>query len=229
MPANLNNYELVLFDFDGTLADTARDMINALNVLLSAKSMPSADFETLRPYVSNGTPALLQWGFGCSPKDAQFEELRRAFLEIYENNLCVQTVLYPGMDEILKQCEETKVAWGIVTNKPEYMTRLIVEQLGLANRVACIVGGDTLKLRKPDPAPVLHACDCVRVPPAKAVFVGDSWRDIEAGQHAGLTTIGVTYGYIPPDDNPETWGADYLVDSISEIADLLWMNGLESK
>lgn len=202
-------------------------MVNALNMQLSDKSMPAADYEALRPYVSNGTPALLRLGFGCSPEDAQFDVLRQEYLRIYEENLCVHTELYPGMDEILAQCRNTDTAWGIVTNKPENMTRLIVEQLGLSDRVACIVGGDTLELRKPHPAPVLHACDCVGVPPAKAVFVGDSWRDIEAGQNAGLATIGVTYGYIPPDDNPQKWGADFLVDSIPDIANLLWSNGLE--
>lgn len=228
MPAHLNNYELVLFDFDGTLADTARDMVNALNSLLSVNSLAPVDYETVRPQVSNGTPALLRIGFGCSPGDAQYEPLRRGFLEIYESNLCVHTALYPGMDAILQQCEATETAWGVVTNKPEYMTRLIVEQLGLTDKAACIVGGDTLKLRKPDPAPVLHACECVGISPDMAVFVGDSGRDIEAGRTAGLTTIGVTYGYIPPDDSPQAWGADHLVSSIAEIADLLWKNGLAS-
>ncbi len=228
MPANLNQFELVLFDFDGTIADTARDMINALNMLLHKESRPAVDYETLRPFVSNGTPALLKHGFGCSPEDAEFEGLRQEFLQIYNDNLCVYTVLYPGTDSILQQCGDTGVAWGIVTNKPEFLTRIIVDHLGLSESVACIIGGDTLKLRKPDPAPVVHACELTGTEPDSAIFVGDSWRDIEAGRKAGLTTVGATYGYIPPDDNPELWGADYTIDSIEQVADILWGNGLNT-
>ncbi len=222
MPAKLNHYQLVLFDFDGTIADTARDMIHALNLLLKERSKPPVAYEELRAYVSNGTPALLRHGFGCLPGDAQFETLRERFLKIYEDNLCVQTTLYPGTTELLAECQRLGIAWGIVTNKPERLTRLIVQQLSMADSIACIVGGDTLKQRKPDPAPVTHACRLAHTAPQRAIFVGDSWRDIEAGRRAGLTTVGATYGYIPPDDSPNEWGAEHIIDSISEVADILW-------
>lgn len=228
MPTTLSQYDLVLFDFDGTIADTARDMINALNLLLRSKSKETVSYSAIRSYVSNGTPALLHHGFGCSPGDAVFEGLRQEFLQIYRDNLCVLTTLYPGTDVILEQCEKSGVAWGIVTNKPEHLTRLIVNQLGLSDRVACIVGGDTLKQRKPDPAPVTYACELAATPINKAIFVGDSWRDIEAGRCAGLKTVGVTYGYIPPDDDPEQWGADHLIDSIDEITNIIWANGSQA-
>ena len=224
MSANLNRYELVLFDFDGTIADTARDMINALNLQLRSKSRPSVNYDELRAYVSNGTPALLHKGFGCSPGDSEYESLRQEYLRIYRDNLCVLTQLYMGTDAILQQCHNTGIAWGIVTNKPEHLTRLIVDQLELSDRVACIVGGDTLKQRKPDPAPVIHACRLAGSSPESAIFVGDSWRDIEAGRRAGLTTVGATYGYIPPDDDPNQWGADYTIGSISEMTRILWTN-----
>ena len=224
MSANLNRYELVLFDFDGTIADTARDMINALNLQLRSKSRPSVNYDKLRAYVSNGTPALLHKGFGCSPGDCEYESLRQEYLRIYRDNLCVLTQLYTGTDAILQQCENTGIAWGIVTNKPEHLTRLIVDHLELSDRVACIVGGDTLKQRKPDPAPVIHACRLAGSSPESAIFVGDSWRDIEAGRRAGLTTVGATYGYIPPDDDPNQWGADYTIDSITEMTRILWAN-----
>ncbi len=219
----MNRYQLVLFDFDGTIADTAGDMINALNLLLKQKSMPLVDYDELRPHVSNGTPALLRCGFDCSPGDAEFDGLRREFLDLYERNLCDRTVLYPGTVELLDKCRRSGIAWGIVTNKPEHLTRQIVHRLGLANQVTCIVGGDTLTTRKPDPAPVIFACEQAAVPPHCALFVGDSWRDIEAGRGAELTTVGVTYGYIPPDDNPIEWGADFLIDSIVEVGNILWM------
>ncbi len=222
MPAELNLCRLVLFDFDGTLADTARDMINALNMLLKNASRPPVNYEELRAFVSNGTPALLKKGFDCSPGDAEFEPLRKQFLRTYEDNVCVHTTLYPGTEEILEKCRNSGIAWGIVTNKPEYLTLEIVEKLGLSDKVACVVGGDTLAKRKPDPEPVIHACALAGVAPQDAVFVGDSSRDIEAGRRAGLITVGVTYGYIPPDDDPQTWEADHVIDSMEEIAGYLW-------
>jgi len=218
----MNQFELVLFDFDGTIADTARDMIDALNRLLQTNEMPTVRYEELRAYVSNGTPALLQFGFGCSPGDAKFETLRKEYLRVYEENICVSTALYPGTETILEQCEQTNLAWGIVTNKPEHLTREIVDRLGLSRQVSCIVGGDTLKQRKPDPEPVLYACQLTGKSPEQALFVGDSWRDIEAGRRAGLTTVGATYGYIPPDDDPDQWCCDYTIESIKEVAKILW-------
>lgn len=222
MPENLNHFQLVLFDFDGTIADTARDMINALNMLLLEHSMQTVALEDLRAYVSNGTPALLKHGFDCSPEDEKFDVLRKEFLRIYEENVCVQTVLYPGTQSVLERCQKTGISWGIVTNKPEHLTRIIVQQLGLSDSVACIVGGDTLKYRKPRPEPVTHACDLAGIEPRKAVFVGDSWRDVEAGRQAGVTTVGASYGYIPPDDDPNEWNADFIIDSITDVSKILW-------
>ncbi len=222
MPENLNQFQLVLFDFDGTIADTARDMINALNVLLLENTMQTVKFEDLRAYVSNGTPALLKHGFDCSPEDEKFDVLRKNFLRIYEENVCVQTVLYPGTQSVLERCQKTGISWGIVTNKPEHLTRMIVQQLGLSDSVACIVGGDTLKYRKPRPEPVIHACDLAGIEPRNAVFVGDSWRDVEAGRQSGVTTVGASYGYIPPDDDPNEWNADFIIDSITDVSSILW-------
>ena len=222
MPENLNQFQLVLFDFDGTVADTARDMINALNRLLLEYSMRTVEFEDLRAYVSNGTPALLKHGFDCSPEDEKFDVLRNEFLRIYEENVCVQTVLYPGTQSVLERCQKTGISWGIVTNKPEHLTRMIVQQLGLSNSVACIVGGDTLKFRKPRPEPVTHACNLAGIEPKNTVFVGDSWRDVEAGRQSGVTTVGASYGYIPPDDDPNGWNADFIIDSITDVSKILW-------
>ena len=224
MPENLNQFQLVLFDFDGTIADTARDMINALNMLLHEYSMQTVEFEDLRAYVSNGTPALLKHGFNCSPEDENFDVLRKEFLRFYEENLCVQTVLYPGTQPILERCQKTGISWGIVTNKPEHLTRMIVQQLGVTDSVACIVGGDTLKYRKPRPEPVIYACDLAGIEPQNAIFVGDSWRDVEAGREAGLITVGASYGYIPPEDDPNEWNADFIIDSISDVEKILWAN-----
>ena len=219
----MNKYPLVLFDFDGTLADTARDMINALNLLRASKSKEPLPFEHLRPHISYGTPAFIRLGFDCAPEENGFQELREEFLDLYEQNLYSDTVLFPGMDAVLEKMNETGILWGIVTNKPEYLTVQIVEHLGLSDSVACVVGGDTLPQRKPNPLPVIHACKLAGISPNSSVFIGDSIRDIEAGRDAGLHTIAVTYGYIPPHDDPKSWGADYLIDSVDEIWAQLWM------
>ena len=219
----MNKYPLALFDFDGTLADTARNMVKALNLLRASKSKEPLPFEHLRPHISNGTPALIRLGFNCAPEENGFQELREEFLDLYEQNLYSETVLFPGIDAILEKMNETGILWGIVTNKPEYLTVQLVEHLGLSDSVACVVGGDTLPQRKPNPLPVIHACKLAGISPNSSVFIGDSIRDIEAGRDAGLHTIGVTYGYIPPHDNPKSWGADYLIDSVAEIPAQLWM------
>ncbi len=219
----MNKYPLALFDFDGTLADTARDMVNALNLLRASKSKEPLPFERLRPHISNGTPALIRLGFNCAPEENGFQELREEFLDLYGQNLYSETVLFPGIGAILEKMNETGIRWGIVTNKPEYLTVQIVEHLGLSDSVACVVGGDTLPQRKPNPLPVIHACKLAGISPNSSVFIGDSIRDIEAGRDAGLHTIGVTYGYIPPHDDPKSWGADYLIDTVAEIPAQLWM------
>lgn len=218
----MKKYRLALFDFDGTLADTARDMANALNYLLEEESKERIPFEKLRPHVSNGTPALLRLGFGCSPGEDRFEELRLRFLGLYENYLCVHTKLFPGIRSILNRCIETGVLWGIVTNKPEYLTLRLVDQLDLADKASCVIGGDSLPQRKPHPLPITHACKLTDTTPDDCLFIGDSVRDIEAGSAAGVGTLAVTYGYIPPDDDPIAWGADFIVDTVPEISAILW-------
>ena len=218
----MNKYRLALFDLDGTLADTARDMANAVNVLRERHSKEPIPFENLRPHVSNGTPALLRLGFGCSPGEDQFEELRRDFLNIYENNVCVHTELFPGIQSLLDRCADSGMRWGIVTNKPEYLTLRLVDQLGFVDGATCVIGGDSLPKRKPHPLPISHACDLADTRPDDCIFVGDSVRDVEAGNSAGVDTLAVTYGYIPPGDDPQSWGADFIVDTVPEVASILW-------
>jgi len=218
----LNNYGLVLFDFDGTFADTARDMINALNRLRQIHGKPPLLFDDLQGHVSDGTPALIRIGFGFSPGDDEYEAYRQQFLQIYKSNLCGFTDIYPGIGDLLERFRLEKTAWGIVTNKPEGLTIEIMEKLGLLKDACVIIGGDSLPQRKPHPLPILHACDVAGVDPRCAVFIGDSVRDILAGQRAGTDTIAVTYGYIPPGDDPSQWKADHVVDTVDEITDILW-------
>ncbi len=217
----MNKYSLVLFDLDGTFADTSHDMVNALNRLRLAESMTALPYEDLRAHVSGGTPALIRLGFGLSQQDSAYENFRKQFLATYEANICNDTVLFPGMDRILNRCEETGMKWGIVTNKPEHLTLQLLDQMNVTG-AACVIGGDSLPFRKPRPEPVVHACSIAGVTPSATVFVGDAERDVQSGNAAGTVTIAVTYGFIPQEEDPTTWGADVLIDTVEEIHNYLW-------
>ena len=196
-------------------------MADALNKMRASKQMAPLPYSMLVPHVSGGTPALLRLGFDVTPEADSYEALRLTFLEIYERNICNKTTLYPGIDHLIRFCYATNVFWGIVTNKPERLTKLILDQLQVVPTIE-VIGGDTLPVRKPHPRPITHACDLAGVEPVEAVYIGDSIRDIEAGRAAGVATIAVTYGYIPPGDNPYQWGADVVVDSVDELYGHLW-------
>lgn len=217
----MNKFSLALFDLDGTLADTSHDMVSALNRLRARESLPEIPYEQLRPHVSGGTPSLIRLGFGLSPGDPGFEPLRQDFLKTYERNICERTVLFPHMDGILQRCEETGVRWGIITNKPEYLTLRLLRLMEI-DGAAVIIGGDTLPQRKPHPMPVLHACKETGIEPESTVMIGDAKRDVDAGTAAGAATIAVSYGYIPPEENPAHWGADALAHCASELHGMLW-------
>ena len=211
----------VLFDLDGTLVDTAPDMAHALNLLLREQDRDILPFDTIRPHVSHGALALVRLGFGLGPSDAAFEPLRQRFLEIYADNLCRESHLFPGIPQLLAQLHAKGLNWGIVTNKPGYLTEPLLAQLGLAQEAACIVSGDTTNNRKPHPEPMLHACDKAGSTPAQSVYVGDAERDIQAGKQAGMQTVVALFGYIPDDEDPEQWGASALIRAPMEVIDFL--------
>lgn len=211
----------VLFDLDGTLVDTAPDMAHALNLLLREQDRDILPFDTIRPHVSHGALALVRLGFGLGPSDTAFEPLRQRFLEIYADNLCRESHLFPGIPQLLAQLHAKGLNWGIVTNKPGYLTEPLLAQLGLAQEAACIVSGDTTNNRKPHPEPMLHACDKAGSTPAQSVYVGDAERDIQAGKQAGMQTVVALFGYIPDDEDPEQWGASALIRAPMEVIDFL--------
>jgi N-acetyl-D-muramate 6-phosphate phosphatase len=211
----------VLFDLDGTLADTAPDMAHALNLLLKEKGCTPLPFDIIRPHVSHGALALVRLGFALAPGDAAIEPLRRRFLEIYAANLFRETRLFPGIPPLLEALNARGLNWGIVTNKPGYLTEPLVAELGLAHAPVCIVSGDTTKNRKPHPEPMLHACARAGSTPAQCTYVGDAERDIQAGKQAGMKTLVALFGYIPEDEYPEQWGADALIRSPMEVIDWL--------
>lgn len=213
--------QLVLFDLDGTLADTAPDLAYALNQTLLRQGRPELSFSTIRPFVSHGGMALIRLGFGIEPDDPQFDTLRREFLDIYLANLTRGTRLFPGMDEVLARLEAAAIPWGVVTNKPSWLTDPLMQQLALTDRAVAIVSGDTTDNRKPHPEPILYACKKAAVAPADALYIGDAQRDIEAGNRAGTTTLAALFGYIGKTDTPERWGADGTLSGPLEI--LSWV------
>jgi len=213
--------EAVLFDLDGTLADTAPDLGAALNRLLVEEGKASLPLELTRPHTSNGVRGLLGAGFGCAPGDAEYAEFARRFLDHYESALCQGTLLFPGIAELLAELDERGVRWGIVTNKTQRFTLPLIEGLGLRQRCACIVSGDTTPRAKPHPAPLLLACIAAQVPPARSLYVGDDLRDIVAGRAAGMGTVAAAYGYLGVEAPVASWQADAIVAQPEEILGLL--------
>ena len=216
----LGKIDAVLFDLDGTLIDTAPDMVAVLSQMQHAYNVDPLPYESARANVSNGAIGLLRLAF---PEAAEPDlgPLHREYLERYEAALCIKSSLFPDMPELLDALDAGQVPYGIVTNKPKHLTDPLLATLGLSGRLSCCVSGDTLAQRKPDPAPLLYACDQAGVPSHRAVYVGDAVRDIEAGRAAGMNTIAAGYGYIVPDDDPATWNADAIAADTKELAKML--------
>ncbi len=213
--------QAVLFDLDGTFADTAPDLAAALNQVLQEQGKPALPFEHIRPVVSLGGIALIKLGFDIPQESPEFEVLRQRLLAIYKNNISQLTQLFEGMDELVTELENSDIAWGIVTNKPSWLTDPLMAQLGYTQRARTIVSGDTTSERKPHPEPLFHACRKINCPPDQCLYVGDAERDIIAGKRAGMKTLGALFGYIEADDDPRTWGADALIEHPREIKDFL--------
>ena len=212
----------VLFDLDGTLADTAPDLAYALNQVLIEQGREPLPFETIRPVVSNGGVALTRLGFDIDSEHPDFPPLYQRLLDIYRGNIARETTLFPGMAELLNHIEQNDMNWGVVTNKPAWLTEPLIDALGLTERAACIVSGDTCENRKPHPEPILHGCQLAGSEAKDCVYVGDAARDIEAGNRAGMRTIVALFGYIADNDNPQDWGADVMHQTPSDIQK--WLN-----
>ncbi len=210
----------VLLDLDGTLADTAPDLIEALNHILVAHGLDAKSHDEMRPHVSNGSVAIVEAGFGID--NPQFDSLKSEFLKFYRENICRHTTLFSGFEELLDELERRSIPWGVVTNKPAYLTDPLMAELGLAERSACIVSGDTTRHAKPHPEPILYACQQIGVAPQQTLYVGDAVRDIEAGHRAGTQTLVALFGYLADSDKPEKWGADGMVKTPLDI--LVWLD-----
>lgn len=212
----------VLFDLDGTLADTAPDLAYALNEVRREQGLETMPFELIRPVVSHGGIALIRLGFQLEPEQPEFEPLRERLLQIYQDNISTHTTLFDGMETVLEQLEQRGLLWGVVTNKPAWLTNPLMQQLGMAHRAATIVSGDTLPQRKPHPAPMLLACEQTGSVAEQCLYIGDAERDIEAGRAAGMKTMVALFGYIEEHDQPEQWGADSMIKTPLSI--LHWLD-----
>jgi len=211
----------VLFDLDGTLIDTAPDMAAALDILCDEENQTRLAFNKVRPFVSNGSVALVKLAFGDALDAAILDRLKTRYLEIYQDHLTVHSQLFDEMSTLLIQLEKNNIKWGVVTNKPGWLTEPLMESLGLHQRAACIVSSDSTQNRKPHPEPMYYACELADSKPDECVYIGDAQRDIEAGQNAGMKTIIAAYGYISETENIDNWHADYCIQSPSQIFELL--------
>lgn len=211
----------VLFDLDGTLIDTAPDMANALNILLKEENSSVLSFQEIRPVVSNGSEALVQLGFPGIKDATTIERLKKRYLDIYKNNLCVDSALFPGMQQLISHIEQQNMSWGVVTNKPGWLTEPLMQKIGLAENAACIISGDTTNNRKPHPEPMYLACKQANSKPENCIYIGDAERDIQAGRNAGMFTVVANYGYIGEWESPHDWGADSFIESPVDVISML--------
>jgi N-acetyl-D-muramate 6-phosphate phosphatase len=211
----------VLFDLDGTLLDTAPDMIGALNNLRRERHLGPLPNEILRPCVSHGAARLVKLGFA----DADLETravLQQRFLEIYRGAVSVETRLFDGMDEVLAQLAARGLLCGIVTNKPAWLTTPLLDELELTRRFACVVSGDTVSARKPDAMPMLHAAKLAGVDAGECLYIGDAERDVQAAHAAGMPALVATYGYLAPDEDWQAWGAEGFIRRPLDL--LAWLD-----
>ncbi len=212
----------VLFDLDGTLLDTAPDLIPALNRSLRMEGLPSVTADRIKPYISHGAAAMVRASLNGTFNDETQRKVLDRMLNDYRTHIADHTTFFSGMATTLDRLESRGVKWGVVTNKRERFTFPLLDALNLTSRASCIVCGDTTENSKPHPDPMLEACKQAGVKPDQCLYVGDSANDIEAGKNAGMKTMTAAYGYLKPGDDPDVWGADALIQSPAEI--LLWID-----
>ena len=211
----------VLFDLDGTLLDTAPDLAFALNTLLKNHGRAPLPFSKIRSVASHGAKGLIHLGFDIDNTDLRFALLREELLTIYQQNLCKETQLFDGMESVLNYIETNNLSWGIITNKPTFLTEPLVDKIIFNSKPTCVISGDSVSKCKPDPEPLLHACKLLNVIPEECVYIGDAERDIIAGKRAGMLTIIAGYGYLSLHDQIDSWKADAVIENPNSLIDWL--------
>ena len=211
----------VLFDLDGTFADTAPDLGRALNRLRVEQRLEPLPIAIMRAHASSGARGLLKAGFGLTPESEGYDALRDRFLELYAENLCVDTRLFDGVPELLSTIEAREVPWGIVTNKAKRFTEPLLRTLAIGHRAACIVSGDSTPHIKPHPAPLLRAAMLLSLPAGDCIYVGDDLRDVQAARAAGMHVVVAGWGYLGEGGDPRAWGADAVAALPREVLNFL--------
>ena len=214
----------VLFDLDGTLLDTAPDMVGALNALRQEQSLAPLPYETVRSAVSHGSARVVKVGFPDTDAETSLT-LQQRFLEIYRGALSRETHLFPGMETVLKELAQWRLKVGIVTNKPSWLTTPLLQELGLLELFACVVSGDTVAERKPHPLPLLHAAELADVRPGECIYVGDAERDVQAAHAAAMPALVANYGYLRADEDSTAWGGDGYLSGPLDLLDWLKASG----
>ncbi len=221
MPTDFN-LSCVLFDLDGTLVDTAPDLIACMNKAFRHHGFPMVDPEAIKPFISFGAMAMIKDCLGDTATAQEQDAILTSMLDFYQDNIAEHSVFFTGILDTLTEIEARDLKWGVVTNKRERFTLPLMAALQLTGRAACIISGDTTGHPKPHPEPMLEACKRAAVNPLECVYIGDAPHDITAGKNAQMKTLAAAYGYLKPDDQPETWGADALITTPAQI--LTWID-----
>jgi 2-phosphoglycolate phosphatase len=214
----------ILFDLDGTLLDTAPDMVGALNALRREHGLAPLPYEEVRPAVSHGAARVVKSGFPDVPAD-DAAALQRRFLQIYRGALSQGTRLFPGMEQVLDTLARRRLKSGIITNKPAWLTEPLLDELGIRARFDCVVSGDTVAERKPHPMPLLHAAKLADVSPGECVYVGDAERDVQAAHAAGMPALVANYGYLRAGEDSSAWRGDGYLRQALDLLDWLDTSG----
>ena len=209
--------EAVLFDLDGTLADTALDLSGALNTLLARHGLPAKSMDEIRAQASHGAAGLIKLGAGITPDHPDYARWRTEYLDEYDSRYAQDTTLFDGVNELIAELGKRGIKWGIITNKPMRFTDKLVPKLGFIIPPAVVVSGDTCGEPKPSVKPMLYACGQIHAEPQHTLYVGDAERDIQAGRNAGMKTVLAEWGYISDEDDTDSWQPDYRIATPIEL------------
>ncbi len=206
----------IFFDLDGTLADTAPDLALAINLVLQKAGQPALRYKAIRPFVSGGSPALIKLAFNLTPENPEFEQLKIDFLNFYEQNIHKKSQLFSGVKSCLNYLNTHSIPWGIVTNKPDYLTQILITKIPELAQAKVIISGDTYPEKKPHPYPLLQACQLTNTIPENSFYIGDDERDIIAARKSGMKSVCAEWGYLS-EQNPKKWDADYYLQTSDEL------------